>query len=116
MLDKYTDTVADINITERRGLVVWMYNLRQLKSLKKFGSVMYASRKMKYAIIYVNQEGIDETIEALNKLHFVRSVDQSHRPEVAVEGNLESILKDVEPSEEDFIYKGKKVTPLIMTK
>lgn len=116
MLDKEKFTINELNIAARRGLVVWVYNLRQLKTLKKFGTVVYASRKMKYVILYVNDANINETIQGINKLHFVRSVDVSKRPDVDVSGDLNSILADIETTDEDFIYNGKQVTPLMNNK
>lgn len=116
MQDKMNDFVDELNMTKRRGLIVWVYNLRQLKTLKKFGTVIYASRKMKYVLLYVDEDRIEDDLVAINKLHFVRSVEQSHRPEVAVSGDLQSIMSDMTTSEDDFIYNGKKVTPLITNK
>jgi len=41
---------------KRRGLIVWVYSLRQLKNLRRFGFVHYVSRKMKYVVMYLNEE------------------------------------------------------------
>lgn len=109
-------TCNELKINPRRGLIVWLYNLRQLKNLKRYGTIVHASRKMKYVLLYVNEETITETQEKLTKLHFVRSVEWSYRPDVAVSGDLESILSDLVETEEDFMYKGVPVTPLLMNK
>ncbi len=31
--------------TERQGLVVWVYSLKQLKQLRHYGTVIYVSKK-----------------------------------------------------------------------
>ena len=38
--------------------------------------------KMKYVVIYMNEENIESNMEKINQLHFVRSVDKSYRPDV----------------------------------
>lgn len=69
-------------ITKRRGIVVWVYSLRQLKSLKRYGLVHYVSKKSKYVYLYVDEELVESTIEKVSKLHFVRHVEPSYRPDV----------------------------------
>lgn len=69
-------------IQKRRGLIVWVYSLRQLKNLRRFGLIHFVSGKMKYVVLYVNEEDVEATLEKINKLHFVREVDVSHRPDI----------------------------------
>lgn len=78
MLDKE----AKFEIVKRRSLVVWVYSLRQVKNLRRFGTIQYVSRKMKYVILYMSDEEIEATVLKLNKLHFVRQVERSYRPDV----------------------------------
>ncbi|MDN6640161.1 MAG: YlbG family protein [Tetragenococcus sp.] len=79
MLDNEEDT---FKIQKRRGLIVWVYSTKQIKNLRRYGFVHYVSSKMKYAVLYVNEEDTEKSIEKLNRLHFVRDVDISHRPEI----------------------------------
>lgn len=72
----------EFEIQKRRGLVIWVYSLRQLKNLRRFGFIHYVSRKMKYIVMYVNEENVEETVNKLTRLHFVRHVDISHRPDI----------------------------------
>ncbi|KAF1304714.1 MULTISPECIES: YlbG family protein [Enterococcus] len=76
------DTTANFELIKRRGLVVWVYSLRQLKNLKRLGFVHYVSRKMKYVVIYLNEENFGEMKEKIERLHFVRSVEPSYRPDI----------------------------------
>nr|WP_028789382.1 YlbG family protein [Tetragenococcus muriaticus] len=78
MLDKE----ETFTMQKRRGLIVWVYSLKQLKNLRRYGFVHYVSQKMKYIVLYVNEEDTQKSIEKLNRLHFVRSVDISHRPDI----------------------------------
>lgn len=69
-------------IQKRRCLVVWVYSLKQLKVLKRYGLVQYISRRMKYVMIYMNEEDIEAAEAKINGLHFVRKVERSYRPDV----------------------------------
>lgn len=67
---------------KRRGIIVWLYSLKQLKTLKRYGLVHFVSRKMKYVVLYVNEETVEEVEEKLQTLHFVRQVERSYRPDI----------------------------------
>ncbi|CZR04726.1 YlbG family protein [Trichococcus ilyis] len=71
-----------LEVTKRQGIVVWVYTLRQIKNLKRYGYIHYVSNRMKYILLYVDQEEAEATAEKLNSLHFVRKVELSHRPEI----------------------------------
>ncbi|MGM9904538.1 hypothetical protein A5844_000248 [Enterococcus sp. 10A9_DIV0425] len=72
----------DFEITKRRGLIVWVYSLKQVKNLKKFGLLHYVSRKMKYVVLYLDDKNYEQVKERINKLHFVRQVEPSYRPDI----------------------------------
>jgi uncharacterized protein YlbG (UPF0298 family) len=68
--------------TARQGIVVWLYSLKQLRQLRRYGLIYYTSRRMKYCFLYVDQVNAATTAEQLQKLHFVRQVEFSHRSEL----------------------------------
>ncbi|MDR2832867.1 MAG: YlbG family protein [Streptococcaceae bacterium] len=69
-------------IQQRRLVAVWVYSLKQLKNLKRFGTLQYTSKRMKYVLIYMDEEKVEENMEKINRLHFVRRVEKSYRPDV----------------------------------
>ncbi len=77
-----SDNTATFAIQKRRGIVVWVYSLRQLKNLRRFGLIHYVSRKMKYVFLYVNEENVEQTVSKIERLHFVRQVEISYRPDI----------------------------------
>ncbi|MDO4903778.1 MAG: YlbG family protein [Limosilactobacillus sp.] len=79
-----------MELTQRRGLIVKISTGRAIRSLRRYGTVRYYSRKMHYAVFYVDQAKIEETTEQLQKLHAVRSVTLSYRPD------LDPTLTDLE--------------------
>ncbi|MBD5069343.1 MAG: YlbG family protein [Lactobacillus sp.] len=69
----------------RRGVIVYLYHLRQSKQLRRFGNIQYVSRKMKYALVYMDEELVDKTVSKLKQLRFVKRVEISRRPDLKVE-------------------------------
>lgn len=76
------ETKETFEIQKRRGLIVWVYSLRQLKNLRRFGFVHYVSRKMKYVVMYLNEEDYEMKKNKIEQFHFVRQVEPSYRPDV----------------------------------
>lgn len=72
----------ELKLQKRRCLVIWVYSLKQLKSLKRYGVIHYVSRRMKYVVIYMNEEEIEKSEEKLSGLYFVRKVERSYRPDI----------------------------------
>ena len=70
----------ELTTNERQGIIVWVYSLRHFKTLKRFGLIHYASRRMKYVVMYINQSDVEATQKKLSELHFVRKVELSYRP------------------------------------
>ena len=70
---------------QRQGLVVWVYSLKQLKTLRRYGTIMYVSRRLKYVYLYLDRDEIAATSHKLIKLRFVKRVEPSHRPELKTE-------------------------------
>lgn len=70
-------------MTDRRGVVVWLYSLKQAKALRHYGTMIYLSKKMKYAYLYMDADQVPDTVAKLTKLRFVKKVETSPRPELA---------------------------------
>ena len=96
MLDK--ENYNTLEVVPRRGLIVWVYSLKQLKNLRRFGYVHHVSKKMKYVVLYIDDENTEETVERLEKQFFVRSVDISMRPDINM--NFDNRLGNKTSSEE----------------
>ena len=81
-------TVASVlptfELTKRRALIVFVYSLKQLKTLRRYGIVYYVSRKMKYVVLYMDEADVEDGLEKIQALHFVRHVEKSYRPDIAM--------------------------------
>jgi uncharacterized protein YlbG (UPF0298 family) len=72
----------EFQIQPRRLVVVWLYTMKPINQLKKYGDIQYISRKMQYVLIYMNEENIELAMSQMKRFHFVRQVDRSYRPDV----------------------------------
>ncbi|WP_010631049.1 YlbG family protein [Sporolactobacillus vineae] len=84
-------------IKKRDGFIVWMYNTKYLRVLRRYGYVHYVSRRMKYAVMYWDHDATESTLGQLKKMRFVRSVEPSHLQEISTtydKGKSEWEVKD----------------------
>lgn len=58
--------------------------MKQVRQLKRFGIVQYQSRKARYAVLYLDEAQVPAATARINKLNFVRKVEPSYRPDVAM--------------------------------
>ena len=70
---------------ERQSLIVWLHSLKQVKTLRKTGNLHYVSRKLKYAVLYVNMDEIEAVSEKLSSYAFVKKVELSQKPFITTE-------------------------------
>lgn len=66
--------------TERQALIVWFQHMKNIKQLKRYGHLISVSRKLRYAVIYVDQTDVEEKVVKLERLPFVSKVDVSYKP------------------------------------
>lgn len=71
--------------TKRQGLIVWYQHKKNIKKIMRFGHVLHTSKKLKYAVLYVNQDDIEEVEERLLRLPFISRVDRSEKPFIRVD-------------------------------
>lgn len=64
----------------RQGIIVWFQHRKNIKQIRRFGNLIYVSKKMRYAVLYVNQEEVEATIENMSKLSFISKIDVSYKP------------------------------------
>ncbi|EHJ51528.1 DUF2129 domain-containing protein [Streptococcus macacae] len=67
---------------KRLGLAVYLYYNRDARKLNKYGEILYHSRRMRYLIIYLNQEQSEEVINEIKHLKFVKEVLPSYLDDI----------------------------------
>lgn len=79
-------------------MIIWYQHRKNIKKIKRYGHLIYASKKMKYAVLYVNQEEVDNIKNRLLRYPFISRVDLSYKPFVRT---------DYETKKQDkYEYKG----------
>ena len=86
-------------IQARQSLVVYTYSLKQTRQLKRYGTVMYVSKKMRYVVLYVNREDVPALTEQLNHLRFVKRVVASQRP--AINETFNGVAEEMAATKDD---------------
>ncbi|HLR59137.1 MAG TPA: DUF2129 domain-containing protein [Pseudogracilibacillus sp.] len=77
---------------KRQGLIVWFQHKRNIKQIKRFGHLIYVSKRMRYAVIYVNQDEVEEIEKSMAKLSYIIKVERSYKPFVTM--NYENAVPD----------------------
>ncbi|WP_164215356.1 DUF2129 domain-containing protein [Virgibacillus sp. YIM 98842] len=77
---------------KRQGLIVWFQHRKNIKQIKRHGHLLYISKKLKYAVIYVNVSDIERVEEKLLKFPFVSKVERSYKP--YVQTNFQNAMTD----------------------
>ncbi|MEC5422806.1 DUF2129 domain-containing protein [Virgibacillus sp. C22-A2] len=78
--------------TKRQGIIIWYQHTKNLKQIKRYGHLLYTSKKLKYAVIYVDQTEVETIEQKLLKLPYVSKVDRSYKP--FVQTNFENAKPD----------------------
>ncbi len=53
--------------------------------LRRFGNVHYVSRRLKYVVLYCNQDEVDTLIDKISSYSFVKKVEPSYKPFLKME-------------------------------
>ena len=87
----------EFEIKSRQGVFVYLYHLKQSKQLRRFGTISYVSRRMKYVVLYMDSADVSENVKKIEKLRFVKGVELSERPNLRTEyeSNLDSGFKQI---------------------
>lgn len=78
--------LSEQDITQRTSLIVYLRNASndQFK-LRRYGDVVYFSKKLHYLVMYVNASEAEETAVRLRALSFVKGVDLSAADELKLD-------------------------------
>jgi len=83
-------------MNKRQGLIVWFQHRRNVNKIKRYGHLIYTSKKLKYAVLYVDQEEIEYLEDQLLKFPFIKKIERSQKP--CIRTNFEKkepiIIKD----------------------
>jgi uncharacterized protein YlbG (UPF0298 family) len=69
-------------VKERSGLIVWLHSTKNIRALRRYGSIYYFSRRLKYVSMYCDLDEREEIVNRLEKLRYVKRVDLSFLHEI----------------------------------
>src|SRR5699024_11467858 len=72
-------------ILNQQILIILFQQIKNLKEIKRHGHLKYAYKRLKYAVLYVDQDDIDEITFKSEKFSFITRVEQSLNPFVETE-------------------------------
>ena len=70
--------IANKNIIQRQSLIVFLNSISDQYKLRRYGDIVYFSKKFAYCIMYVNKKEIEQVCHDLNSLDFVEKVEKSN--------------------------------------
>lgn len=76
----------------RQGIIVWFQHRKNIRNIRRYGHLIYVSKKMRYAVLYVDQVDLENIVEDISTLPFVSKVDISYKPYVKT--NYENAIPD----------------------
>ncbi|WP_239723762.1 MULTISPECIES: DUF2129 domain-containing protein [unclassified Mammaliicoccus] len=66
-----------MELVERISIIVYLKNMKHERQLRKFGNIYYSHKKEQYVMLYTNEDKIDDTVQHLMKLKYVKDVKVS---------------------------------------
>ncbi len=64
-------------MTIRKSLIVYFRTPKAIKQIADFGELMYYTKKGKYAVLYLDEDKVEDAKEKMNQLKLVRKVENS---------------------------------------
>lgn len=71
------EDLANKNIIQRQSLIVYLNSISDQYKLRRYGDIVYFSKKFAYCILYVNKKEIEQVCQDLNSHDFVKKVEKS---------------------------------------
>ncbi|MGM9886410.1 MAG: DUF2129 domain-containing protein [Lactococcus sp.] len=75
-------TIRPLDVIGRVPLYVYCSSFKSGRQLGRYGDGGYVSQKGHFSLIYVNEAEVEEKIEQLNALKFVKKVSRGHMKEL----------------------------------
>lgn len=66
-----------MELVERISIIVYLKNMKHERQLRKFGNIYHSNKKEQNVMLYTNEDKIDDTVQHLMKLKYVKDVNVS---------------------------------------
>lgn len=61
----------------RKLLIIYFKKRNVIPRLKKFGNLIYVSKRQRYAYLYINADKLERTMDAIKRIPGVMKVEES---------------------------------------
>ncbi|HEM2957940.1 TPA: DUF2129 domain-containing protein [Streptococcus suis] len=82
---------------DRISLTVYLHYNRDARKLNQYGDIVYHSKRLRYVLVYMDQDKLDVAITKLKKEKFVKKLVPSYMKELD-QNFVGSLWRDEEPS------------------
>lgn len=65
------EELKNTDIVSRVPIVIYLNKIQDQFKLRRYGNIVYVSKKQKYCIVYVNKAELEEKLDLLNHLRYV---------------------------------------------
>ncbi|MDF7668411.1 MULTISPECIES: YlbG family protein [unclassified Lactobacillus] len=98
--------LQDTPITKRQGLIVYLDSASNQYKLRHYGDIVYFSKKMCYCVLYTDQKEIDQVMQKLTALDFVKKVEKSSEENLDLSSShIEQQITEMAQAAEDKLLK-----------
>lgn len=83
-------------LTPRIDLIIYLKNVSDQYKLRRFGDIVYFSKKMKYCLLYVDRSEAEAKEKEIARLSFVKGVKHSEKDKVDLDSDhIEKQVQDL---------------------
>jgi len=93
-------------LIKRLGLIVYLKSASDQYKLRRFGDIVYFSKKLGYCILYINKNDAKQVTQEISSLPFVVKVESSKEESIDLSSDhIESQITDLAQKAEDKLQK-----------
>lgn len=94
--------IEGTHLIKRVALIIYLKSVSDQYKLRRYGDIVYFSKKMKYCMIYVNRREAKEMQKQISNLDFVTYVEISAEDEVNLDSeHIEKQITDMAKAAEE---------------
>lgn len=98
--------LKDNGLSPRTALIIYLTNISDQFKLRRYGDIVYFSKKMKYCVLYVDSNEAEREKKKISALDFVRYVDLSEQDNIDLSAeHIEGQIADLAKKAEDKLQK-----------
>lgn len=93
--------IENTHLVKRVALIIYLKSISDQYKLRRYGDIVYFSKKMKYCMLYVSRSEADEIKNEIAQLDFVNHVEISPEEQVNldsqyIESQITNMAKEAE--------------------